>query len=105
MGSYTESIKAAATALEQCEERLSLAKKRASTARGHNGQQGYSVTINGVSVAVSHCDPKTYQGTLIRGREMIHLGVMKVLNEEVHMAEDAVKKATADLLLISARGS
>lgn len=50
-----------------------------------------SVTVNGVTVAVSTCDNRTYQGTLIRGREMIHLGALKALGAELQTAANHVR--------------
>lgn len=92
MSEYTDSIKQAAEGLDQAEKRLEVAKAQLDKVRGHCGQNGYSVVVNGVTVAVSVCDSKSYQGTLIRGREMIHLGALKALGAVVHMEEENVKK-------------
>ena len=92
MSKYTDEVKKAADGLEQAENFLSSARGRLNTVRGHNGQSGYSVSVNGVTVAVSRMDSRTYQGTLIRGREMIHLGALKALGAEVQEAEESVMK-------------
>ncbi|CAE6906123.1 conserved protein of unknown function [Pseudomonas marincola] len=100
MSEYTESIKKAADALDLAEQAFALATNRLATVRCHNGQSGYSVTVNGVTVAVSQCDSRTYQGTLIRGREMIHLGALKALGAEVQTAADRVRDCRAYLASI-----
>lgn len=92
MSEFTEAVKLAVAKLEAAEQSCQKAKDRLSAVRAHNGQGGYSVTVNGVSVAVSTCDSKTYQGTLIRGREMIHLGALKALGAELQAAEDRVRE-------------
>lgn len=103
MSKFTDDVKSSANDLEQAEKSYEAAKIRLSTVRGHCGQSGYSVTVNGVTVAVSTCDSRTYQGTLIRGREMIHLGALKALGAELQFAADRVKKCREILLsLVSA---
>lgn len=97
MSEFTEAIKAAVMKLEAAESAHKQAADRLATVRGHNGQSGYSVTVNGVTVAVSTCDSRTYQGTLIRGREMIHLGALKALGAELQTAADRVRDCRADL--------
>lgn len=91
MSKYTEAITEAVKALELAEKSHQTAAERLATVRGHAGQSGYSVTVNGVTVAVSTCDSRTYQGTLIRGREMIHLGALKALGAELQTAADRVR--------------
>lgn len=91
MSEYTDSIKQAAEGLDQAEKRLEAARAQLAQVRGHCGQRGYSVVINGVTVAVSACDSKSYQGTLIRGREMIHLGALKAMGAVVRKEEENVK--------------
>lgn len=50
------------------------------TVKALNGQNGYSVSVNGVRVDVAVMDQGTYMAAMIRGREMIHLGVLKALS-------------------------
>lgn len=101
MSKYTEAITEAVKALELAEKSHQLAAERLATVRGHAGQSGYSVTVNGVSVAVSTCDSRNnYQGTLIRGREMIHLGALKALGAELQAAADRVRDCRAYLASI-----
>lgn len=97
MSKYTEAVMEAAKALELAEKSHQIASERLATVRGHAGQSGYSVTVNGVTVAVSTCDRRTYQGTLIRGREMIHLGALKALGAELQTAADYVRDCRAYL--------
>jgi hypothetical protein len=91
MSKYTEAVKHAVSMLEQAEAAHKVAAERLATVRGHAGQRGYSIIVNGVRVDVSTCDSRTYQGTLIRGREMIHLGALKALGAELQHAADVVK--------------
>lgn len=100
MSKYTEAITAAVKALENAEKSHQIAAERLATVRGHAGQSGYSVSVNGVTVAVSTCDSRSYQGTLIRGREMIHLGALKALGAELQTATDRVRDCRAYLASI-----
>ncbi len=101
MSMYTDAVKAAAEALDKAEAAAMLADSRYLKIKGHCGQHGYSVTVNGVTVAVSTCDRNTgYQGTLIRGREMIHLGALKALDFERDQAHLYVKKCREYLALV-----
>ncbi|WP_180698940.1 hypothetical protein [Pseudomonas crudilactis] len=100
MSKYTEAITAAVKALELAEKPHQIAAERLATVRGHAGQSGYSVSVNGVTVAVSTCDSRSYQGTLIRGREMIHLGALKALGAELQTATDRVRDCRAYLASI-----
>lgn len=101
MSKYTEAITEAVKALELAEKSHQIATERLATVRGHAGQSGYSVTVNGVTVAVSTCDSRNnYQGTLIRGREMIHLGALKALGAELQAAADRVRSCRAHLASI-----
>lgn len=100
MSTYTEAVTEAVKALESAEKSYLIAQDRLATVRGHAGQNGYSVSVNGVTVAVSICDSRTYQGTLIRGREMIHLGALKALGAELQTAADRVRACRAHLAAI-----
>jgi len=98
MSKFTEAVTEAVKALELAEKTYQVATERLATVRGHAGQNGYSITVNGVTVAVSACDSRNnYQGTLIRGREMIHLGALKALGAELQAAADRVKTSRAYL--------
>ena len=97
MSKFTEAVTEAVKALESAEKSYQVASDRLATVRGHAGQSGYSVSVNGVTVAVSVCDSRTYQGTLIRGREMIHLGALKALGAELQIAADRVRISRANL--------
>ena len=97
MSKFTEAVTISIKNLETAEQAWQKAKDRLATVRGHGGQSGYSVSVNGVTVAVSTCDSRTYQGTLIRGREMIHLGALKALGAELQTAEDRVLDCRAAL--------
>ncbi|MDH1548657.1 MULTISPECIES: hypothetical protein [Pseudomonas] len=100
MSQYTDAVVSAAQALEKAEAAHKVAAERLAAVRNHCGQRGYSVTVNGVTVAVSECDSRTYQGKLIRGREMIHLGALKALGAELDAAEKRVQEWRAYLASI-----
>lgn len=93
MSIYTYNVVSAANDLEKAEAAHQACVNRLNQIRGHKGQSGYAITIDGVRVDVSVCDSRTYQGTLIRGREMIHLGALKVLGAEVDFAKLRVQAA------------
>jgi hypothetical protein len=97
MSTYTEAVRRAADTLEAAETNHRIRVEQLATVRNHNGQSGYAVTVNGIRVDVSICDSRTYQGTLIRGREMIHLGALKALGSEVDFYATQVKAARAAL--------
>lgn len=100
MSVYTDKVVSAANDLEKAEAAEKVCISRLNAIRGHNGQGGYAITIDGIRVDVSVCDNRTYQGTLIRGREMIHLGALKALGAEVDFAKARVKAAKEKLELI-----
>jgi len=97
MSKFTEAVTEAVKAVELAEKSYQVATERFNTVRGHAGQSGYSVAVNGVTVVASACDSRTYQATLIRGREMIHLGVLKALGAELQTAADRVRISRAHL--------
>lgn len=74
----TKEVKAAADALAEALKALATAESNYSTVKGLGGQQGYRVHVNGVAIDVAVMDGY-YQGALVRGREMIHLGALKAL--------------------------
>lgn len=100
MSVYTFAISQAISALDKAENAAQLAVDRYNKVRVHCGQSGYNITINGVTVAVSTCDNRTYQGKLIRGREMIHLGALKALEHEKDQAFEYVKECREHLLKV-----
>lgn len=68
----------AAEALGAALAGLKKAESDYAKVKGLGGQQGYSVHVNGVTISVAVMDG-SYQGALVRGREMIHLGALKAL--------------------------
>src|SRR5688572_26803953 len=94
----TTKVKAAADALWRAQEALTKAKNDLKAVRGHCGQNGYAVTVNGIRVDVSAMDPYDYNGKLIRGREMIHLGAMKALQANIDFRAQDLAKREADLI-------
>lgn len=54
--------------------------------KAFGGQRGYSVVIDGVRVDVATIDHRTYMPRLIRGMDMVHLGVLKSLDARVDAA-------------------
>lgn len=79
-------IAAQAAVVAKAEEAVRTAIHQLDTVRRLNGQHGYSITVNGIKVDVAVMD-RSYQGALIRGREMIHLGALKALDGMVDLAK------------------
>lgn len=86
-------------ALKTC---VAKAKEEYEIVKSLCGQSGYRITIAGVRVEVAEMDRRTYMAKMIRGREMIHLGALKVLDarvdelnrklsERIQMLADAAK--------------
>ncbi|MDQ7996099.1 MAG: hypothetical protein AAGC76_09620 [Luteibacter sp.] len=92
-----DAIKAQADALQAARNRLKTAREKLAAVRAHNGQNGYSVTVNGVDIRVSNMDPHSYQGKLIRGREMIHLGAIKAIEAFVDHCEQKAREEAEKL--------
>lgn len=68
------------------------------------GQQGYSISINGIRVPVAGMDRRTYNSKLIRGREMIHLGALKALQGIVDHWTSEVAKRERELAALTIHG-
>lgn len=100
MSVYTFAISQAISALDKAENAAQLAVDRYNQIRSFRGQEGYSITIGGISVSVAVTDSRTYQGKLIRGREMIHLGALKALEHEKDQAFEYVKECREHLLKV-----
>lgn len=109
--SWAEAIASAAGSLEREERSLAVAISNYDRIKGLNGQQGYSLTIDGVPIMVASMDRNTYSAKLIRGREMIHLGVLKALDSQIDDGRGRVTAckiklaALADRLSESVRGA
>lgn len=93
----TEEIKELLVNVERLKKGLFDAQENLKTVKAHNGQSGYSINVNGVSVAVSRMNNNTYMGTLVRGRDMIHLGAVKALSAIVDDYQYALKNAEKNL--------
>lgn len=85
----------AAEALSAAQDGLKKAESDYAKVKGLGGQQGYSVHVNGVAISVAVMDG-SYQGALVRGREMIHLGALKALQGVIDSwkCEVASRRAT-----------
>lgn len=102
MSALVESITKQASILSDAENHLKVAIGRYNTVKGLDGQQGYKVTINGVTVEVAEMD-RHYYPKLIRGREMIHLGALKALDAEIDHWRARVKVEAGMLALCAER--
>ena len=81
-----EAITKATKALSDARSALAQAEKdRAAMNCAPRNQDRISVFVNGVNIAVTdYCqDGYSYSHQLIRGREMIALGCIKLLNENI----------------------
>ena len=86
----TAAVDKASKALAEAYTALAKAESDYATVKCLNGQNGYSVTVNGVRVDVAVMDGRTYMGTMIRGREMIHLGALKALQSIIRSCKERV---------------
>lgn len=100
--SIVDQIVKQAEALRSAEASLKTSLDRYAKVKGLGGQQGYSVTIDGVTVQVAEMD-RYYAPKLIRGREMIHLGALKALDAEIDRRRDNIKACRLALALLSER--
>lgn len=93
----TDKVRELALAVDNAKKKLDEAKYKLNVVHCHNGQQGYTVSVNGINVAVSVMDSRTYMGSLIRGREMIHLGAIKAVSALVDYYQDSLNAAEKNL--------
>lgn len=73
------------------------------TVKALNGQNGYSVSVNGVRVDVAVMNQQTYMAQMIRGREMIHLGALKALSAIITDAALNVAAHRRNVAMLAAR--
>ena len=85
-----QQIAGQAAVVQKAEDALQAALRDLKTVRALNGQQGYTVTVNGVRIEVAVMDSRTYEAKLLRGREMIHLGALKALGARVDAAKETL---------------
>ncbi|MNM06961.1 hypothetical protein D3C81_169920 [compost metagenome] len=100
----TQAVAKAATALEAAYAELQKARNDYATVKALNGQVGYKVTVNGISVDVAVMDQRTYMAAMIRGREMIHLGALKALQARITQYETYVAQCESHLLVVANKG-
>lgn len=100
----TQAVTKAAAALEAAYADLQKARNDYAKVKAHNGQVGYKVTVNGISVDVSVMDQRTCMPAMIRGREMIHLGALKALSARITQYETYVAQCEAHLILVTHKG-
>lgn len=94
--SIVDKIVKQAEALRAAEASLKMAIDRHAKIKGLGGQQGYAITIDGVTVPVAVMD-RYYSPKLIRGREMIHLGALKALDGEIDQFRERIKNCRSEL--------
>ena len=100
----TKAVAKAAAVLEAAYADLQKARNDYATVKAHNGQVGYKVTVNGISVDVSVMDQRTYMPAMIRGREMIHLGALKALAARIAQYETYVAECEKHLIAATDKG-
>lgn len=94
----TKTIREHCDALDAAEKSLAdaIAFRRALDCNGH--QETISVSVGGRRIELSTLGRETgYASTLIRGREMIHLGAIKIANANVDSCRRAVAIANQAL--------
>lgn len=99
----TEKIKQQADIVARAQKNLTQAHSDYAKVKGLGGQVGYNVSISGVSIAVAYMN-KSWQGELIRGREMLHLGALKALDAMIDFAKQELSKESAKLVALVAAG-
>lgn len=100
-----DDIKAHGDAVKSAVEALNRAKLDLSKVRELNGQNGCSISVNGVCITVTSTCSKTYLPKMIRGREMIHLGALKALESLKDYAEEKLKYESERLAEITEKFS
>lgn len=93
-------VRKASDLLAEAYQYLTKAEADLKSLRGLGGQQGYSVTVNGVAVRVAEMD-RYYNSQLIRGREMIHLGALKALQANVDHWRDEISRRESALAALA----
>lgn len=91
--------------VKAAEDALAKAQTDLNTVRSLNGQNGCSVTVNGVSIAVA-ANGGAYTGyaaKLVRGRDMIHLGAIKALQALVDDCRNRLAEQQQELADVVAR--
>ncbi|MNF72876.1 hypothetical protein D3C85_60280 [compost metagenome] len=88
-----EAIQNAAADLELARAAHERAILDLATVRNLCGQNGYAVTVNGISIPVAENGGRDsgWAAKMIRGREMIHLGALKALQGVIDARADKVK--------------
>lgn len=86
-----------AKTLQKLEDAAAIARQHLETVRALNGQKGYSISVNGVHVTVADMDPRTYNAKLLRGRDMLHLGALKVLQALVDDADASLHEYRTEI--------
>jgi hypothetical protein len=101
MSTFTDNVEKAALAIRSAEAGLLEAQSNYNLIRQLCGQRGYTITIatdsSTIRVPTAICDSHTWQGTLVRGRELIHLCVLKALDSIIDTRKTALAAARATL--------
>ncbi len=82
--------------LEAARKGFAEATQHYNSIKALRGQDGYSITIGGVKidVAVNAGRECGWAARMIRGRDMIHLGVLKVLDGEIDVWRARIKQCS-----------
>ena len=93
----TQKIVRLSQALEAARAGLAEAIKARSIvdSAGHH-QTSISIRCGDITLSVTEMD-RCYMQSVIRGREMIALGIKKVLNAKIDEAQDKVKRIEAEI--------
>lgn len=81
--------------IARAESRLAkaVAEYDAVKSLGYSTQTCYAIHVNGVRIQISELDQRDFSKKLIRGREMLHLGALKVMDAEIDAARVELAKA------------
>ncbi|WP_396180207.1 hypothetical protein [Flavobacterium sp.] len=91
----SQSLDAARSTLSDC------IKARSIVNNAGTHQSEISIRCGNVTVSVTEMD-RGYTQSIIRGREMIALGIKKVLNAKIDDAQDKVKRIEAEIKALTA---
>lgn len=92
-------INQATASLEAARAGFKQATQAYASVKALRGQDGYSITIGGVTidVAVNGGRESGWSAKLIRGRDMIHLGALKALDSEIDVWRARIDQRSLEL--------
>ena len=103
MTGLAEAIQTCSKQCEAMKEQLIAVKEKYERVKALGGQHGYSIAIDGLTIQVAGMDHETYGTKLLRGKDMIHLGALKVLDAEIDRRRGMLKAKCDELAGLAAQ--